>query len=467
MRHFDICVIGTGSGNSIIDERFSDRSVAIIDAGTGPNHAFGGTCLNVGCIPTKMFVYPADLASSVDQARELGVDLVNDRVHWRAIRDRVFGRIDPIAEGGRQWRASGMPNVTLVEGRAHFTGPRRLAVVADDGSCEEISADQIVIAAGSRVRMPEVPGADQVMLHTSETVMRIDELPRRMVILGGGYIAAEFAHIFASFGVDVTVVNRSGALLRAEDEEVSRRYTQFASERCTVRLNERLCSFEPLPDGRIRVHTEAASGPAMYDVDLVLSAMGRIPNGDTLAVEATGLALEDGHRIRVDEYQRTSVEGIWALGDVSSDHLLKHVANAEARTVRHNLLHPDDLVATDHRFVPHAIFGSPQVAGAGLTEQAAREQGIAYVTAVQDYGSVAYGWAMEDTGHFCKLLADPSSGKLLGAHVIGPEASILIQPVLQAMSFGIDARTMAYGQYWIHPALTEVLENALLALPLN
>lgn len=467
MRHFDICVIGTGSGNSIIDERFADRRVAIVDAGTGPDRVFGGTCINVGCIPTKMYVHPADLAASVQAAGELGVDLTLDAVHWPTIRDRIFGRIDPISEAGRQWRATGMPNVTLFEGRVHFCGLRRLTVVAEDGSTEDLTADRVVIAAGSRVRRLDLPGVDRVTVHTNETVMRIDRLPRRMVILGGGFVAAEFAHVFSAFGVEVTVITRSGTLLRREDEEVSRRYTQFASERCRVRLNEQVCSFEPLEEGRIRVNTLGPSGPASYETDLVLSAIGRVPNGDTLAIGATGLELTDDCRIPVDEYQRTPVEGIWALGDVSSDHLLKHVANAEARTVQHNLLHPDDLVATDNRFVPHAVFGSPQIASVGLTEQQAREQGIAYVTSVQDYRDVAYGWAMEDAGHFCKLLADPATGRLLGAHVIGPESSILVQPVIQAMSFGLDARSMARGQYWIHPALTEVLENALLALPLD
>lgn len=467
MRHFDICVIGSGSGNSIIDERFADRKVAIIDAGTGPDKVFGGTCINVGCIPTKMYVHPADLAASVQHAADLGVDLTLDAVHWRAIRDRIFGRIDPISAGGRQWRASGMPNVTLLEGRAHFSGLRQLSVVGEDGRTEELTADQVVIAAGSRVRRLDVPGIDHVTVHTNETVMRIDRLPRRMVIIGGGFVAAEFAHVFSAFGVEVTIITRSGALLRQEDEEVARRYTQFASDRCRVRLNEHLESFEPLGGGRIRVTTVGPSGPHTYDTDLVLSAIGRVPNGDTLAAEATGLELLDGCRVPVDEYQRTPVEGIWALGDVSSDYLLKHVANAEARTVQHNLLHPDAPVVTDHRFVPHAVFGSPQIASVGLTEQQARRLGIRYVTAVQDYRDVAYGWAMEDAGHFCKLIADPATGQLLGAHIIGPESSNLIQPLVQAMSFGLDARSMARGQYWIHPALTEVLENALLALDLD
>jgi mycothione reductase len=168
----------------------------------------------------------------------------------------------------------------------------------------------------------------------------------------------------------------------------------------------------------------------------------------------------------VDEFQRTSAPGVWALGDASSDYQLKHVANHEERTVAHNLAHPDDLVASDHRYVPSAVFTHPQLAAVGHTEASARAAGLRFVTALEPYGSTAYGWAMEDTTGVCKLLADPDTGLLLGAHLMGEQASTLIQPLIQAMSFGLTVRDMARGQYWIHPALTEVVENALLALPL-
>ena len=156
--------------------------------------------------------------------------------------------------------------------------------------------------------------------------------------------------------------------------------------------------------------------------------------------------------------------GIWAMGDVSSDHLLKHVANAEMRTLQHNLLHPGDLWETDHRYVPSAVFSSPQVATVGATEEQLRAWGRPYVASTQRYADVAYGWALEDETHFVKLLADPGTRHLLGAHIIGPQASSLIQPLIQAMSFSLPVDQMARGQYWIHPALPEVVENALLGL---
>ena len=167
----------------------------------------------------------------------------------------------------------------------------------------------------------------------------------------------------------------------------------------------------------------------------------------------------------VDQYQETVVPGIYALGDISSPYALKHVANHEARVVRHNLRNPDDRWITDHRFVPAAVFTEPQIAAVGLTEEQAKRRGIAYVVGRRDYGGTAAGWAREDSNGFVKVLADPATGLLLGAHVIGPEAATVIQPLIQAMSFGQKARDVARGQYWIHPALSEVVENALLAVP--
>ena len=219
-------------------------------------------------------------------------------------------------------------------------------------------------------------------------------------------------------------------------------------------------------DGGFRVDLSGPDGPESVETDLVLVAIGRVPNSDTLDLPKAGIEVDPDGRVVVDATQRTTAEGVWALGDISSPYELKHVANHEARVVQHNLLHPESPIESDHRFVPHAVFSSPQVASVGLTEQEARDLGVAYVKSTQDYAGIAYGWAMEDTTGFAKLLADPASGQLLGAHIIGPQASTLIQPLIQAMSFGLDARSMAKGQYWIHPAMPELVENALLNLPL-
>jgi mycothione reductase len=197
---------------------------------------------------------------------------------------------------------------------------------------------------------------------------------------------------------------------------------------------------------------------------VILIATGRAPNGDTLDLAQGGIEIDDDGLIVVDEYLRTSAAGVFALGDVCSHEQLKHVANKDARVVQHNLLHPDSMITSERRIVPHAVFSMPQVASVGLTEAQAEEQGIDYVVSRQDYGETAFGWAMEDIDHFVKIIADAKSKIILGAHLIGPQAASLIQPLIQAMSFEQSGLEVARGQYWIHPAMTEVLENALLGL---
>lgn len=451
MTHVDLAVIGSGSGNSLATPELAGWQITVVEEGT-----FGGTCLNVGCIPTKMFVYPAGIAEAVRDGARLGVDASLDKVRWADIRDRVFGRIDPISAGGREYRAHGTANTSLVEAHATFLDPHTLAL----STGETLSADRFVIATGSRPVIPDLIADSDVPFHTSDTVMRIDRLPARVAILGGGFIAAEFAHIFASFGVETTVIARSAPLLRHHDDQIARHFTDVVSDRWDVRLSTAVTGLSGAADG---VRIELDDGSAI-EADLLLVATGRRPNSDRLGLDAAGVDLHPDGRIAVDRHQRTSARHIWALGDVSSPAQLKHVANHEARVVAHNLAHPDALVESDHRFVPSAVFTHPQLAMVGLTEQQARASGRPYVTAVQGYGGTAYGWAMEDTTGLCKLIADPGTGQLIGAHLMGEQAATLIQPLIQAMSFGLGVREMARGQYWIHPALTEVVENALLSL---
>lgn len=462
MRHFDLVIIGTGSGNSILGPEFADWNVAIVERGT-----FGGTCLNVGCIPTKMFVHTADIADYATHGPRYGVDTARNGVRWTDIRDRIFDRIDPIAAGGLVYRTSHADNknVTVYQGVAKFTGPKTLAVDVH-GDVETITADRVVLASGSRPIIPDIAGLDESGYHTSDDIMRLDTLPRRLTILGSGFIGAEFAHVMSAFGVEVTIVARSGGLLRTEDDAISTRFTALARQRWNVLLDRKTTSVERVGD-EVRLHVEGPHGAETVVSDALLVAIGRQPNSDLVAARAGGLDVDDDGYVTVDEYQRTTVDGVYALGDVSSPYQLKHVANHEARIVRHNLAHPDEPMAADHRFVPHAVFTHPQIASVGLTEDEAIAAGLRYVTSIQDYAGIAYGWAMEDTTGFAKLIADPATGTLLGAHIMGPQASTVIQPIIQAMSFGLDAREMARGQYWIHPAMPELIENALLNLPLD
>jgi len=459
--HFDLVIIGTGSGNSLVTPDFADKRVAIIESGT-----FGGTCINVGCIPTKMYVYAADVANTVAHAGTYGIDATLDGVRWTDIRDRIFGRIDPISDRGKNWRVNG-PNTTVFLGHATFTGPKSLRIDNGAAAGAEITADQIVIAAGAHPTVPVAVRESGVPFHTSDTVMRLDELPKRLVILGSGFVAAEFAHVFSALGSRVTVVARRNALLRQVDTEISQRFTVVAQAQWDVRLNTELTKVSGNENGGVsEVRLDFADGSNVIG-DVLLVATGRVPNTENLGLDVAGIATREDGRVKVDAHGRTNIEGVWALGDVSSDYQLKHVANHEARVVAHNLAHPGDLRSFDRRFVPQAVFTSPQIATVGLTEEQLKTEGRRYVTKSQAYGDTAYGWAMEDTTGVCKVIADPATGELLGAHLMGYQASILIHPLIQAMSFGQTVMEMARGQYWIHPALSEVVENALLGLELD
>ncbi|GAA4764626.1 mycothione reductase [Citricoccus nitrophenolicus] len=460
---FDLIILGSGSGNSLVTPYWDDRRVAIVDSGV-----FGGTCLNRGCIPTKMFAYPAALSAVPAEAARLGVDLGFGGADWPEIRDRIFSRIDAISAGGLHYRDVELEHTTVIPEEARFTGAHQLTTSGG----RVLEAEEIVVAAGSRPVLPEVPGIHRPQVHTSDTIMRVPRLPEKLVVLGGGFIAAEFASIFSGLGSSVVQVNRSPKLLRHHDETISARFTELAARQWDLRTGWTLSRIEDGRGGWVSVHLDGPAGATQQiDADAVLIAHGRVPNTDRLDASAAGLDVQDDGRLSVDEYQRLlsggqPVAGLWSLGDISSPHQLKHVANHDQRIVAHNLEHPDDLRANTLGPVPAAVFSRPQIAAAGLTEeQAAAEYGRDRISVkVQDYGDVAYGWAMEDTTGICKLIADRQTGQLLGAHLMGHEAPNLIQSLVQAMSFGVDAHSMARGQYWIHPALSEVVENALLGL---
>lgn len=467
MPHFDLVIIGTGSGNSIPGPEFNHWKIAIVEDGL-----FGGTCLNVGCIPTKMFVHPAELADAARHGRQLGVEVQLNAVDWPGMRDRIFGRIDAIEEGGRAYREGPeCPNIRVFAGRGRFTGHKALHLDLHDGGTSQVTGDRFVLAAGSHAVVPDLPGlptgadlAASNTVHTSDTIMRLAKLPKSMAILGGGYIAAEFAHVFSSFGVRVTQIARSGRLLKSQDSDVSAQFTKEASARYTVLFETKVNAVQESADGVV-LHVEGPDGTGVVETEVLLVATGRKPNGAGLDVANTGVELDSHGRVVVDEHQQTAVEGIYALGDISSKFQLKHVANHEARVVKHNLAHPEKPISSDHRCVPAAVFTDPQIASVGMTERHAVSAGIPHVVKVQAYGDIAAGWAREDKGHFLKVIADPRTGLLLGAHVIGPEAATVIQPLIQAMQFGQTAHEVARGQYWIHPALSELVENALLGLP--
>ncbi len=443
---FDLIIVGSGSGNSI-PSYLDDWQIAIVE-----RDVFGGTCLNRGCIPSKMFVYPADVAVASATSAKLGIETRFIGADWSAIRDRVFGRIDPIAESGREYRASGTPNVTLIEGTADFVDAHTLDVEG-----RRITAPNILLAAGARPVVPPISGLVETGFHTSDSIMRLPELPKRLGIIGGGFIAVEMGHVFSALGSHVTMFNRSNTLLRGFDHDISERFTEAFGERVDLMLGHVPTKVERVADG---IRITCAIGETV--VDELLVATGREPNSDLLDVDAAGLECHHHGTVAVDDTMATNVPGIWAIGDLANNYQLKHLANAEAAVAFWNIAHPDDIRHQSYKAVPSAVFSSPQVATVGLTEREAERQGRSFRVGRRDYAGTAYGWAMVDETGFAKVLVDDETGLIIGAHVIGPQASSIIQPLVQAMQFDQRAEDVAREVFYIHPALTEVIENALL-----
>jgi mycothione reductase len=453
VQSFDLIIIGAGSGNSIIGPEHDDWNIALVERGL-----FGGTCMNVGCIPSKMFVYAAELAELARQGPALGVDTRFVGADWVSIRDRVFGRIDPIAVAGEEYRQS-LDNVTVFRHDARFVGPSQLRV-----GDEVITADKIVIAAGARAFVPPIPGLAEAGFHTSDTIMRVDALPRRLAVIGGGYIAAELGNVMGALGSDVSYLLRSDFMLRGQDHDISERFTEIYAKKHDLWCGVGITRVDRDGDEFVIQLVDRSGGDTELRADMILVATGRVPNGDELGVHETGVTLDANGYITTDRELRTSVEGIWALGDITNPVQLKHVANHEAKVVAHNVTYPDRPVEVDHRFIPSAVFGHPQVASVGLTEKECIAAGLPHHAHVQEFGSAAYGWAMEDTESVCKLIVNTETRLLLGAHILGPQASTLIQQLIQGMVFGLTVDEMARGQYYIHPALPEVIEQGLLEL---
>jgi mycothione reductase len=450
MRHHDLVIIGTGSGNMVVDDTFSDLDVAIIE-----ERKFGGTCVNYGCIPSKLLAYTAELTDSIAGSEDFDIDADLRRLRWQGLRDRVFTRTDGIADDGKQGREES-EFITVYTGHAVFVGPRRLRIGET-----EIEADQIVVAAGGRPIVPDAVTASGLPYETSNTVMRIDEPPRRLVVLGGGYIAAELAHVFSAAGSEIIIIEKSDTLLGGpQDAEIRKLFTDVMEKRHDLRLGAEVTEITGTP-GQLTLTLDSGD---TIEADMLLVASGRTPNADRLEVSAGGVDVDDKGLITVDEYGRTSAEGVYALGDVSTGIPLKHVANREADAIKHNLRHPDSMRALDHGLVPSAVFTNPQMASVGITEEQAHKDHPGYLVSSFAYDEVAYGWALQDTVGRCKVIADGTTKQILGAHIIGTQAATLIQSFVIAMEFGIDADALATKPYWPHPALTEVVQNALLEL---
>ena len=450
MIEYDLVIVGAGSGNMLPMAEIDGLRVAIVE-----RDRFGGTCLNRGCIPSKMLAHTADIAETVRTAGRYGINAELVGADWPAIRDRVFTRLDRHAADGLVYRRGSGVDVYL--GEARFVAPRVLEVGG-----EQLRGEHVILAAGARPVVPQIPGLADVAFHTTDTIMRVDARPASMVIIGGGPGATELGHVFAAFGTAVTIVEKESVLLAILDDDIAQRFTDGCAHRFDLRCSTTVTSVERTADG-VAVHL-AGENPGVVHAEVLLIAVGRTPNTDVLEVAAGGVEVDARGRVVTDEYLATNVPGVWAIGDLTNHVQLKHLANAQMHLAVHNVLHPKDARPGHFPVVPAAVFADPQVATAGPTERALREQGASFVVARRDYARTAFGWATEDTTGFVKLIADPVTRRLLAAHIVGPQAAALLQPLVQGIYLDNTIDQLAHDVLYLHPSPSEVVAQALLEL---
>lgn len=453
MEKYDVIVIGAGSGLRVSSAAAAQgKNVALIEPGP-----MGGTCTNRGCIPSKMLIYASEVALTVKESDKYGIEGELKGVRFKEIVDRVSHTVD--SEAVRIEEAiNNNENMTLYKTTAKFTGKKQLKLE----SGEEIEGDIVVVAAGTHPWAPPIEGLDSVDYLTSKTALRLEEQPKSLVIIGGGVIAAELANFFGSLGTEVTIIERNPGLLGRVDREVSNFVTKKFQDRFNVLLERGVGKVEKGGAGVVVTVTDLeGNNPETVEGEQLLVVTGRRSNAPSLDCEAGGIELDERMFITVDDHMRTSVDGVYALGDIAGKWGLKHKANVEADIVVQNAILGRD-VAADYQGMPYAVFTVPQVAAVGKTEEELKEAGISYKVGRRTYKSTGMGQAFMDEDSWVKVLVGEDD-TILGAHIVGPEASTLIHEIAIAMANGLKAEAFR-NLIVAHPALSEVVQRAFLKL---
>ena len=451
VKKYDVVVIGSGAGATIVDGAV-DQGLKVGWVDQGP---VGGTCLNVGCIPSKMVIFPADRVVEIQDAKKLGIDAEIRHIDFEAIMERTRRLVSHDAKSIREGiRAA--KNVDFFEARAHFIDARTLQVGKD-----RIRGAKIFIASGARPAIPPIEGIHSVAYLTNDNVFELQKPPESIIIIiiGGGYISAEFAHFFAAMGSRVTIVQRNDRLVPEEEPEISELLKRKMAERMEINVSTEAIAASEDERGISVIGRDVHTGEQRgFVAEQIMIAAGKSSNADLLQVENAGINTDERGYIVVNDHLETNVDDVWAFGDATGKHMFRHVANREAAIVWHNVVH-EHQVSMDYRAVPHAVFSHPQIASVGLTEDRAR---VAFDVLVGEasYSDVAKGLAMMETAGFAKSVVNRESREILGFHVIGPYAPILIQEVIGIMANEGDAN-WAYSAMHIHPAMPEVVATAL------
>ncbi len=448
MKKFDVIVIGSGGGSKIASPASKlGLKVAMIEKGP-----LGGTCLNRGCIPSKMLIYPAEVAVAVRDAHQFNIK--NDpafSVDFAKLVERISKTVDTDSASISAGYARNS-NITYYPGEGKFIADKVLQVLG-----EEITADKIFITVGARPQIPDIPGLAGTPFMTSTEALRNKILPKSMIVLGGGYIATELGFAYGAFGSEVHFLVRT-TLLRHEDRQTADEFQKVFSQNHHVNLHTTIKSVD-YANGEFTVFYSQDGVAKHISAESLLVATGVVPNTDTLNLERTGILLDKNGFVQVDDRLQTTVDGVYAFGDCIGRYLYRHSANFEGEYLFENVfVHPSS-VPIDYPPVPHAVFSHPQIAGVGLTEEETKAAGIDYVVGVNHYQNSAMGMAMLSNYGFVKIIIERNTREILGAHIVGAEAANMIHMLIAFMSKNSTLDDLL-NMIYIHPALPEIVRNA-------
>ena len=448
MTKYDVIVIGSGGGSKITSPAAKlGLKVAVIEKGP-----LGGTCLNRGCIPSKMLIHPADVAIAVREARKF--DIHNDP-KFTVDFAKLVNRISTTVDGDSASISVGYArnsNITFYASEAKFISNKVIKV-----NDEEITADKIFITVGARPQIPSIPGLEGTPFMTSTEALRNTTLPKKLIVLGGGYIGTELGFAYAAFGTKVHFIVRR-TLLRHEDQQVAAEFQKVFSKYHDVHLHSTI-NRVAYNNGQFTVFYTQDGAQKELSAESLLVATGVTCNTDTLNLQSTDIKVDKNGFVKVNDRLQTAVDGVYAFGDCIGRYLFRHSANFEGEYLFENIFVKSSNQAIQYPPMPHAVFSHPQIAGVGLTEEQAKAAGIDYVVGVNNYSSSGMGMALLADSGFVKIIIQRSSRKLIGAHIVGDEASNMVHLLIAFMNMNATLDDLLRMIY-IHPALPEIVRNA-------
>lgn len=458
MEKYDAIVIGSGQAGTPLSKKLAESGLktALIE-----KRWVGGTCVNDGCSPTKTMIASAKLAWSVANGEKLGVHVGGYTVDFHEIMDwknEVVERMRGNSEKG----IKETENLDLVYGTAVFTGPKEITVTLNDGAKQVLSADKFFINVGEKPAIPEIDGIEKIDYLTSTSIMELDEIPEHLAIIGSGYIALEFGQMFRRFGSKVTILEQSERILRHEDEDIAEEIVKIFSEEDIKIITDCKVELIKKEGDNINLFLSIAEKEENISCTHVLVGAGRKPQTADLGLDIAGIEINEKGYVKVNDKLETSVEGIYALGDVKGGPAFTHIAYDDYRVIRKNIIENGNESIKD-RLVPYCMFIDPQLGRVGITEQEAKESGKEILVATMPNSSVARSIETGDTRGMMKAVIDKGTGKILGASVLAEQGGEIVTILQLAMMSGITYEQLKDGVF-AHPTYAESLNNLFMTL---